>query len=293
MGSDVADSSPQARALFQRADEILGLPLSEYCFRGPEEKLKHTEVTQPALYVHSMAMLAAMGVQPEEGAAVAGHSLGEWTAVAASGALAFEDGLRLVRRRGELMERAGEEYPGTMAAILGAERAAIEEICRRVAGTVVVANLNSPKQIVISGEIDAVNAAMEKAKESGAKRVVPLPVGGAFHSPLMGSAAAGLKAALDEVEIRPARVPIMANVSAQFVQQPDEIRRALTEQLLSAVLWDTSMRNLLDWGGRIFLEIGSGRVLSGLQRQIHGEDLSLAVGDLASLETWRGRRQEI
>ncbi|MBU1702494.1 MAG: ACP S-malonyltransferase [Candidatus Eisenbacteria bacterium] len=293
MGLDLVETVPDARKIFDKADEILGFSLSKLCFEGPEEELKHTQVTQPALFVHSMATLAAMEIQPEEGSAVAGHSLGEWTAAVASGAIDFEDGLRLVRRRGELMEKAGAEQSGTMAAILGLSRDTIEEVCAGTPGSVVVANLNSPKQIVISGEVAAVEAAMEKAREAGAKRVIPLSVGGAFHSPLMGSAAEGLKEALDGVFVRRARVPIMANVSGRFVQEPADIRKAMTDQLLNAVQWDASMRNLLEWGGRLFLEIGSGRVLSGLQRQIHGEDLSLAVGDVSSLVVWRTRSQDL
>lgn len=298
MGKEIAAAYPEARGLFEEADEILGMSLSRYCFEGPEEELRHTDVTQPALFVHSMAALRAMGTAsgsllPDSCEAVAGHSLGEWTAATAAGALSFSDGLRLVRRRGELMERAGMECPGTMAAVLGLSREKIEEACRETEGTVVLANLNSPGQFVISGEVPAVHGAMERAEAMGARRVVALPVGGAFHSPLMGGAAQGLKEALDGVKLQRAKVPLVANVSSEYVQEPGEIRRALEEQLLGAVLWEASMKRMLDDGGNVFVEVGSGRVLSGLVRQIKRDAQCLQVGDAKGVEAWRSRSEPL
>jgi [acyl-carrier-protein] S-malonyltransferase len=294
MGKELAAAYPEARRLFEEADEVLGIPLSQYCFEGPEEKLRHTDVTQPALFVHSMAGLRAMGVGPDSGMAdsclaVAGHSLGEWTAVTAAGGMSFSDGLRLVRRRGELMEQAGTERPGTMAAVIGLSREDVEKACRETEGIVVLANLNSPGQFVISGEVPAVHSAMERAGALGARRVVALPVGGAFHSPLMEGAAQGLKEALDEVKLQRTRVPVVANVSGAYVQEPQDIRQALEKQLLGAVLWESSMRRLLDDGAGLFVEVGSGRVLSGLVRQITREAQCLQVSDGDGIDGWKSR----
>jgi [acyl-carrier-protein] S-malonyltransferase len=292
MGKDLAAAYPEARRLFEEADDVLGIPLSRYCFEGPEEKLRHTDVTQPALFVHSMAALRAMGVETDSGMAdscmaVAGHSLGEWTAVTAVGGMSFSDGLLLVRRRGELMEQAGTERPGTMAAVIGLSREDVEKACREAPGIVVLANLNSPGQFVISGEVPAVEEAMERAEALGARRVVALPVGGAFHSPLMEGAAQGLKEALDGVKLQRTRVPVVANVSGACVQEPQEIREALEKQLLGAVLWETSMRRLLDDGAGLFVEVGSGRVLSGLVRQITREAQCLQVSDGDGVGSWK------
>jgi [acyl-carrier-protein] S-malonyltransferase len=287
MGADLYAALPEARRLFEEADEILGFPLSRYCFEGPEEKLRQTDVTQPALFVHSLAVLRSLGWEPGEGIAVAGHSLGEWTAVVAAGALDFADGLRLVRRRGELMAAAGRERPGTMAAILGLDLETLKRLCAEAEGTVVVANINSPAQLVVSGETDAVGRVMEAAKAAGARRVVPLPVGGAFHSPLMEPAAQGLKEALGRVTLRPARVPVVANVTGRFVREPEEIRKALEEQLLGAVQWEATVRTLLEWGAERFVEIGPGRVLSGLVRQVSREVPTVTVGTLEEVQRLR------
>jgi len=290
MGKELFDAFPESRSVVEEADEILGFALSKVCFEGPEDELRRTENTQPALYVHSMAALRAMESGPGDWSGVAGHSLGEWTAVAASGALSFADGLRLVRRRGQLMEAAGRERPGTMAAVLGLSAEQTEQACAEVrkstGGTVVLANLNSPAQFVISGDIPAVEEAMKAAETLGARKVVPLPVGGAFHSPLMGSAAEGLKEALAAVKLRRAGVPIVANVSASFVQEPDEIRAALEQQLLGAVRWQASMETLLEAGARTFVEVGSGKVLSGLMRQIDRSAACSQVGEPNGVEAW-------
>jgi [acyl-carrier-protein] S-malonyltransferase len=290
MGKDLVESDSRAQRLFDRADEVLDIPLSRICFEGPEEELRRTSVTQPALFVHSLATLAAMGADLDEGSSAAGHSLGEWTAVTAAGGLSFEDGLRMVRRRGELMEQAGTENPGTMAAVIGLGRDVLEEICRATEGTVVVANVNSPSQCVVSGDVAAVEAVCVEAEMAGARKAVRLPVGGAFHSPLMGPASRGLKDALAEVTLQRTRVPVVVNVRAEPVQEPEDVRSALEEQLLGAVLWDASIRRLAGLGARVFFEIGSGKVLTGLLRQIDPRATGIAVGDAASVEAWRAGR---
>lgn len=270
MGRALHDESAPARELFERADEILGFPLSAVAFDGPEEALLETRNTQPAILVHSLAALAhlrSMGFVPT---AAAGHSLGEYSAYVAAGSLAFDDAVRLVRRRGELMFRAGVERPGAMAAVLGLDAPVLDEICREAsaAGIVVPANLNSPGQVVISGEVAGVESAMELAAARGAKKTVRLPVSGAFHSPLMGSAAEGLREELARVDIQDAAIPVIANQSARPVTAAEDIRQSLERQLLSAVRWEESMRHLLREAGSRFVEIGPGRVLKGLARSI-------------------------
>jgi len=278
MGRDLAAQSAVARRVFEEADEILGLPLSRLCFEGPDSELRMTQNTQPAIFVHSIAVLRAMDVQAGEAFhAAAGHSLGEYTAYVAARSLRFEDALRLVRSRGELMLRAGSERPGTMAAVLGLDPQALEGVLAQVLGIVVPANLNSPGQIVISGEVAAVADAMERCKQAGAKRVIPLEVSGAFHSPLMEGAARGLEDALASVTIEPARVQVYANASASPVTEPDEIRRSLARQLLSPVRWEETVRAMLAADCRRFVEIGPGRVLAGLVRSIDRNAVTMSV----------------
>ncbi len=286
MGRALAERFPAARAVFESADRVLGLPLSTLCWSGPEEQLRQTVHAQPALLTHSVAALRlveAAGLKPDW---VAGHSLGEYSACVAAGALEFEDALRLVHRRGELMHRAGLERPGTMAAILGLPRERVEAVCEAAAGTGVVgpANLNAPGQVVISGEAPAVERACELARAEGAKRAVRLEVGGAFHSPLMASAAEGLSQALDAVTVRDPRCPIVANVSAQPLRRAEEVRTALEGQLLGAVRWEDSMRRLLGEGASGFVELGTGRVLRGLLRALDREAPSWNVDDPESLQ---------
>lgn len=286
MGRSLAEAHPSAREVFERADRVLGFALSRLCWEGPEEELRKTVHAQPALLAHSIAawtLVDGAGVQP---AWTAGHSLGEYSACVAAGALAFDDALRLVHRRGELMYRAGLERPGTMAAILGLDRAAVEAVCAEASenGVVRPANLNAPGQVVISGEVAGVERAMELARAAGAKRVIRLEVSGAFHSPLMAPAAEGLAAALREVEIRDARCPIVANVHAAPVQRAEEIRAALEAQLLGAVRWEDSMRWLRSAGADGFVELGPGRVLRGLLRSIDRDAISWNVEDPESLQ---------
>lgn len=270
MGEALYRAEPAARSIFERADEALGFQLSDICFNGPESELVLTRNTQPAILVHSCAVWTVLAGRGFTLAAAAGHSVGEYAAYVAAGALQFEDAVRLVRRRGELMYESGQSRPGTMAAILGLDAPAVEAVCREAgtAGVVVPANLNSPGQVVISGEVAAVEAAMARAVARGAKKVVSLPVSGAFHSPLMEPAAEGLAAALSSVPLRDALVPVVANCSAQPVTPAGEIRASLARQLTSPVRWEESMRWLIAHAGPDFVELGPGRVLKGLARSI-------------------------
>ena len=281
MGRDLAAQSPVARHVFEEADTILGMPLSRICFEGPESDLKMTQNTQPAILIHSIAVLRAMGARAGETfQAAAGHSLGEYTAYVAAESLGFEDALRLVRRRGELMFRAGTEWPGRMAAVLGLDLQVLKGILEEVPGIVVPANLNCPGQVVISGEGPAVAEAMDRCKQAGARRVIPLEVSGAFHSPLMATAASGLEDALAAVAIAPAKVPVYANSSASPVTAPDEIRRSLARQLLSPVRWEETLRAMLAAGCSRFVEVGPGRVLAGLVRNVDRSVMAVSVAGL-------------
>lgn len=286
MGQALADRFPVARHVFETADRALGYRLSDICWKGPAEELKKTVHTQPALLTHSVAawkLLEAAGIKPSW---VAGHSLGEYSACVAAGALEFEDAVRLVHRRGELMYRAGLDRPGTMAAILGLDREQIDDACARAetAGVVRAANLNAPGQVVISGERAAVVRACELARGLGARRVIALEVSGAFHSPLMESAAVGLNEALTAVSVHDALVPVVANVSAEPLRRGIDIRSALEAQLLGAVRWEDSMRHLLAAGAEGFVEVGAGTVLRGLLRTLDKSIRSWNVDDPESLQ---------
>jgi [acyl-carrier-protein] S-malonyltransferase len=287
MGRALAEAYPEARAVFEAADRTLGFAFSALLWNGPEAELKKTVNAQPALLTHSVAawtLIDQAGLKPRY---TAGHSLGEYSACVAAGALAFEDALLLTRRRGELMYQAGLDSPGAMAAILGLAHEAVEAVCREAssAGTVLAANLNAPGQVVISGEIAAVERACELAKAAGARRAIRLEVSGAFHSPLMASAAAGLSEALDHTPIRNASCPVIANVSAEPVQNAEDIRGALKAQLLGAVRWEDSMRRLIALGASPFIELGTGRVLRGLLRTIDPDQTSFNVDDPDSLKS--------
>ncbi len=286
MGRLLAERYPEAREVFERADLVLGFSISALCFTGPIEDLTRTENTQPALLVTSVAaarVLERRGVHPS---AAAGHSAGEFAAHVAAGSLSFEDGLKLIRRRGELMAGAGKERPGSMAAVLGLDQAAIERVLAAVAAPrdLAAANFNSPGQVVLSGTPEALERATEEAKKAGAKKIVPLNVSAAFHSPLMESAARGLAEALDLIEIRPARFPIVANATARPAQSPDEIRVTLREQLLMPVLWEQTVRELLSQGVRRFVEVGQGRVLRGLVKSVDREASLFGSEDPESVE---------
>jgi len=284
MGKDLYESFPLARTFYDRAEEILGFPLKKYSFNGPEEELKQTRVTQPALFVHSIIVdqiLKETGIRPE---IVAGHSLGEYSALVSAEALSFEEALPLVKLRGELMQHAGEIRPGTMAAILGLSDEEVEALCREASasGVVVPANYNSPGQLVVSGSVEGVRKAMELAKEKGARRAVELVVSGAFHSPLMESAVKKLKEAIENADFRKPRVPLVPNVTAQATTDPAEIREQLVRQLVQPVRWVESVREMVRQGATQFYEVGSGRVLTGLLKRI---DRSVSCTPVGTVET--------
>jgi [acyl-carrier-protein] S-malonyltransferase len=294
MGKDLCASSSIAAEMFNRADEIIGAPLSKICFEGPEEELRKTENTQPAIFLHSMVLWNVL--KPADAAMVAGHSLGEYSALVAAEALTFEEALQLVRLRGELMQKAGEDHPGTMAAIVGLNPDKITEICSAAAASGIVqgANFNSPGQVVISGSIAGVRRAMELAKTHGAKLAKELVVSGAFHSPLMQSAKDALKTALNAANIRDARIPVYANVTAKPVRWAGEIKQLLYEQVTSPVRWEESVQSMVSDGATKFIELGPGKVLQGLIRrtapavETTGADL---IGDLEKLETRESKMQ--
>ena len=285
MGRSLAEAHPAARDVFATADRVLGGEFTRLLWEGPEDELRKTVNAQPALLTHSVAalrLLEAAGLVP---VMVAGHSLGEYSACVAAKVMAFEDALQLVRTRGELMYRAGLERPGTMAAILGLGGDEVEAACAEAAeaGVVRAANFNAPGQVVISGEIAAVEAACERARARGARRAIRLEVSGAFHSPLMASAAEGLAAALDNTVLHDARCPVVVNVSGQPLSGADELRAALKAQLLGAVRWESSLGAMLAAGAEGFVEVGTGKVLRGLLRTVNKEAPSWNVEDPASL----------
>ena len=288
MAADLAAGVPEARELIDRADAALGFALSDLMFADGDdaaEALRATEVTQPALYVHSLAAHAALAARGVACEVAAGHSLGEWSALAAMGAVGFEDGLRAVRRRGELMAGAGSVRPGTMAAVLGLDAEALDAVCERASaageGVVVPANYNDPGQIVISGDGPAVERASAAASEAGARRVVPLPVSGAFHSPLMAFAADGLQATLETLELSAPRVPVVLNVTAEPTTDPETIRARLLEQLTSPVRWAQSLERMAAMGADRFVEVGAGKVLSGLAKRTLGRQTETATAGTA------------
>ena len=295
MGQDLHASYPEARARFEAANELLGFSLTDEMFgdAADQESLTRTQVAQPALYTHSLAVMAILdehGLQPDM---TAGHSLGEYSALAAAGALSFEEGLQAVRRRGELMAEAGDRRSGTMAAVLGMEDDALEEVCRDASTedeVVQSANYNAPGQIVISGDVAAVDRAAELAEERGARRAIKLTVSGAFHSPLMEYAREGLAETLNQLTIREPRCPVYLNVTARPTTDPDEIRSRLLEQLLSPVRWAQSVRRMHEDGAERFVEVGAGHVLSGLTRRILGRSTdTAAVGTADELQPVLGQ----
>ena len=285
MGRDLAERWPEARELFERADEILGHDLSRLCWEGPEEELTRTENAQPAILLHSYAAWRLLPAAVRDSVVVgAGHSLGEFSAYLCAGALSFEDALRLVRRRGELMARSDE---GTMAAVLGMDDETISELCREDEGTVVAANFNSPGQVVISGEEEAVERVGRRAEEEGARRVLPLQVSGAFHSPLMEVAREGLAEALEAVDFGDPDFPVVANVSAEAVTSGEEARRLLVEQLTSPVRWTEGVRSMREHEPDRWLEVGPGKVLTGLLRRIDRTQDGRPAGDAGAIAELR------
>jgi [acyl-carrier-protein] S-malonyltransferase len=293
MGKDLAESFPEARAVFERADAVLGAPLSRLCFEGPADELTLTHNAQPALLAHGAAVWAVARdrIAPRVRAA-AGHSLGEFTAYHAAGSLSLDDALRVVRRRGELMYESGVRQPGAMAAILGDLTRPVEDVCNRAsreAGLVVPANYNAPGQIVISGEVAGVDRAMALAKEAGAKRAMRLNVSGAFHSPLMESAAAGLRTALAQATQRDPTFPVYANVDAAPVTSRAQVSERLLRQLTSPVRWTEEVEALArDFPNALFVEMGPGTVLVGLVRKIAPSVKTASCGTVADVEQLLG-----
>lgn len=285
MGRDLAKHHPAAAKVLESADAALGFSLSQICFEGPEEALKDTANAQPAIVAASIAAYeafrAAGGPQADM---MAGHSLGEYSALIAAGAMNAATGIRLVRKRGELMAEAGRKRGGAMAAVLGLENEILKRICDDDSGTVGVANLNSPGQAVISGETDAVERVSAAAKEAGAKRVVSLPVSGAFHSPLVQEAADGMAGILAQAPMSAPGVPVYANVTARPVEDGYALKDLLTEQIVSQVRWEETVRNMIADRARTFVELGPGKVLSGLVRRIDDSVTVYNVEDSASLE---------
>ena len=275
MGKSLFDAVPAAARLYRRASEILGYDLTDVCFNGPAEKLNTTAVCQPAIYVTSLAALEAFKVSnPDQVAAAeaaAGLSLGEYTALAFAGALSFEDGLRLLQKRGEAMQRASDAAAGGMVSVLGLENEKVESLCdqARENDILLPANYLCPGNIVVSGSAAACGRVAALAEEAGAMKVVPLTVAGAFHTPLMGAAADILAEALEAAEFRTPRIPVYSNVDAKTHTDPAEIRQILLKQLTSPVLWETSIRAMLDAGFDTFYESGPGRVLRGLMKRIN------------------------
>lgn len=287
MGKELYDLYPSAQAVFKEADEALGFSITDMCFNGPEEELRKTYNTQPAILTVSVAcyrVLAEQGIAP---AVVAGHSLGEYSALVAAGVLSFADAVRLVRKRGQFMQEAVPLGEGSMAAILGLERDQIVEICEKVqasAGPVQAVNFNCPGQVVIAGATKAVEAAIEALKQAGAKRAVPLPVSAPFHSTLMKPAAEKLAAELDKVEVSDAVIPVVANVNGQIVTKGDEIKTLLVKQAASPVLWEDCVSQISSFGANLFVEVGPGKVLTGFTKKIAKDAETLNVEDNASLQ---------
>ena len=268
MGSDLFESSNEAKAKFESANDILGFKISEIMFNGTDEDLKQTKVTQPAIFLHSVILASCLGGQFKPDM-VAGHSLGEISALVASKCLNFGDGLKLVHSRAKAMQKACEANPSTMAAILGLDDQLVEEVCKNIDGIVVAANYNCPGQLVISGENQAIEKACEKLSEAGARRALKLPVGGAFHSPLMEPAKMELKEAIDNTNFNTPICPIYQNVDAKSVTDPKQIKENLIAQLTAPVRWTQIMQNMISDAGEIeVIEVGPGKVLQGLFKKV-------------------------
>ncbi len=282
MARDVYDALPAAREVIRAADDILGYRLSTLMFEGPEEELTETANAQPAIFTASVAMLRCATL-PQDVAFVAGHSVGEYSALVAAGCLTFEDGLRLVRERGRLMSEAGTDAPGGMLAVLGLEDGAIEEACASVSPlTACAANYNAPGQTIVSGEEAALEAVTAALKARGAKRVLRLNVSAAFHSPIMAAAAAKLDEAIERTPLAAPRWPVIGNVSAEPLHTEDDVRRELAAQIAAPVRWEASVRRMITGGAKRLIEIGPGRVLTGLAKRIEPSVEALHVSDLES-----------
>lgn len=269
MGKGLYDSFPASKVIYERANRILGFEISRLCFEGPQQELTRTDICQPAILVTSIAALRALESNfknPVSPKAVLGLSLGEYTALVCAGSLTFEEAVLLVHKRGRFMEDASRQNPGTMASVIGLSSEEVKGVCNDTGAE--VANLNSPGQVVISGNKENIAAASDLAKKRGAKRIIPLDVSGAFHSSLMTPAADKLKAEIDKIELKCPDVQIVSNVNAGYVFSPEEIKKNLVSQVRSSVLWEDSIRYLITEGVKIFVEVGPGKVLSGLLRRI-------------------------
>jgi [acyl-carrier-protein] S-malonyltransferase len=284
MAKDLYENSVEAKEMIKTADDALGINLSSILFNGPEEVLKQTEFTQPAIFLHSVILASIIRTLQVDGAA--GHSLGEYSALAAANAIQFYDAVKLVRERGLAMQQSGKENPGTMAAIVGLDPKLVDESCKEASavGIVQAANINSPGQIVISGSIDGVNKAMELCKMKGARLVKQLVVNGAFHSPLMSSAKEKLKNNLNETNIYDARFPVYANVTAKAVTKKEEIKNLLYEQVTSPVKWEETIENMIDDGFDEFYEVGPGKVLQGLVKRIDPNVKTFGIDKYSDVE---------
>lgn len=277
MGKGLYDQSEIARQLFNRANELLGFRITDLMFHGTDEDLKQTKVTQPAIFLHSVILVKTLGevFKPQM---VAGHSLGEFSALVANGALTFEEGLVLVSKRAMAMQKACEKEPSTMAAILGLDDAVVEDVCKFVDDVVVPANYNSPGQLVISGSLSGIDKAIEILKEKGAKRALKLPVGGAFHSPLMEPARLELEEAIKQAKFNNPVCPVYQNYTAKPTSDPEEIRKNLVAQLTAPVKWTQTVEQMVKDGASIFIESGPGNVLQGLIKKIHKEAVTESAG---------------
>jgi len=277
MGKELYESSAEVKELFEKANDILGFRITDVMFEGTADQLKETRVTQPAVFLHSVILAKTLGdsFKPEM---VAGHSLGEFSALVAAGALTFEDGLKLVSQRALAMQKACEITPSTMAAVLGLEDKIVEDVCAQIDGVVVPANYNCPGQLVISGETTAVEAACEAMKAAGAKRALILPVGGAFHSPMMEPAREELAAAIEQTTFTNPICPVYQNVPATAVTDADEIKRNLIIQLTAPVKWTQSVQTMIADGATLFTEVGPGNVLQGLVKKINKEAETASAG---------------
>lgn len=283
MGKNVYESFPDLKSYFDEANEVLGYDLTDIIFNGPEDELKKTENTQPALFLINAVFLSIVKEKGYEPDFVAGHSLGEYSALLAAGAITFKDGLKLVRYRGQIMEEAASGGIGRMAAIIGLDRKKLEELCSIHSddeGVVVVANINLPSQIVISGNKDKVELVASKAKEEGAKRTVILEVSGPFHSPLMKSAQRTLKDFMDNIEFRDLNIPLVSNVGAKIVKKSEEVKELLVEQLINPVEWVDSIKKMVNNSVTKFYEVGPGKVLSGFVKRIDSQVEVLNFNDI-------------
>lgn len=286
MGKDLYENYPVCKDTFDQADDILGFNISKTCFDGPEIELKQTNITQPAIFIHSIAVFRVLEAEGKLPLATAGHSLGEYSALVAAKSLSFEDGLKLVQKRGDLMHQAGQEKPGSMAAIIGLVPEKVIDLCDSLKelGVIQPANYNSPGQIAVSGDVEAIKQAVIKAPEMGALKAIELVVSGAFHSPLMAAAADGLAQALNQAEFRNAEVPVYTNVKAKPVQDKEAIKDLLYKQLTKPVLWQQIIENMIEDGYDQFYEIGPGKVLRGLLKRIDRSASCQEIGTVENLE---------